>query len=130
LVVVVLEALDLVPQLLLPAHRRLVLPRGVRRSPLRLLRTGVCIVPLLMATETDDTLVGQIVFWILGLDLLELCLGYGILLAISALVSVFTATITYKLLVDMLTNIAIVVRTAYNLMKLSVHPVFLHRKVG
>lgn len=130
LVVVVLEALHLVPQLLLPAHCGLVLPRCVGRSPLRLLRTGVCIVPLLMATKADDTLVGQVVLRVLSLNLFKLRLGDGVLLAIGTLVSVFAATITYELLVNMLTNVAIVVRTSYNLVKLSVHPVFFHRKVG
>ena len=119
------------PKLLFSRHRRLVLALRIIISALSFQRTGVSIVPFLVAAEADNLFMDLIVLRILILNFRKLALRNGIFLAISAFMPTLTTAIADELLVDVLSkHLPIVMRASDNLVQLSIHPVLLIREVS
>ena len=119
------------PKLLFSRHRRLVLALRIIISALSFQRTGVSIVPFLVAAEANNLFMDLIVLRILILNFRKLALRNGIFLAISAFMPTLTTAIADELLVDVLSkHLPIVMRASDNLVQLSIHPVLLIREVS
>ena len=119
------------PKLLFSRHRRLVLTLRIIISALSFQRTGVSIVPFLVAAEADNLFMDLIVLRILILNFRKLALRNGIFLAIRAFMPTLTTAIADELLVDVLSkHLPIVMRASDNLVQLSIHPVLLIREVS
>ena len=119
------------PKLLFSRHRRLVLALRIIISALSFQRTGVSIVPFLVAAEANNLFMDLIVLRILILNFCKLALRNGIFLAISAFMPTLTTAIADELLVDVLSkHLPIVMRASDNLVQLSIHPVLLIREVS
>ena len=69
---VVLESVDLTKKSLLSAHCWLILPISTSSGSLGFLGASICVMTLLMARKTDNTLVCEAILGVLGLDSFQL----------------------------------------------------------